>query len=98
MEGVQRRGGVVMYRVFFSREACKDKRLLNQAGLRNKTEKLLRILSLDPFQNSPRYESLLGELKGYYSRRINLQHRLVYSVDTKRKEVFVYRMWTHYEF
>ena len=87
-----------MYEILLSKKACKDRKLLKQAGLELKTKKLLNILSKDPFQVPPRYESLRGELEGYYSRRINIQHRLVYSVDIKKKIVYVYRMWTHYEF
>ena len=83
-----------MYEIFLSKKACKDRKLLKQAGLELKTKKLLNILSKDPFQVPPRYESLRGELEGYYSRRINIQHRLVYSVDIKKKIVYVYRMWT----
>lgn len=89
---------MVMYKVFLSKKALKDKGLLKQAGLEKKARILLQIISVDPFQSPPRYESLRGELEGYYSRRINIQHRLVYSVDRKKKEVFVYRMWTHYEY
>ena len=77
--------------------ACKDMKLLKQAGLEFRARKLLKILSEDPFRNPPRYEKLLGELEGYYSRRINIQHRLVYAVDIKSKKVLVYRMWTHYK-
>ena len=83
-----------MYEIFLSKKAYKDRKLLKQAGLELKTKKLLNILSKDPFQTPPRYESLRGELEGYYSRRINIQHRLVYSVDIKKKVVYVYRMWT----
>ena len=83
-----------MYEILLSKKACKDRKLLKQAGLELKTKKLLNILSKDPFQVPPRYESLRGELEGYYSRRINIQHRLVYSVDIKKKVVYVYRMWT----
>ena len=98
MEGVQGRGGVVMYKVFLSKKALKDRRLLKGAGLEKKARGLLQVLVKDPFQSPPSYESLRGELEGYYSRRINIQHRLVYSVDIKKKVVYVYRMWTHYEF
>ena len=98
MEGVQGRGGVVMYKVFLSKKALKDRRLLKGDGLEKKARGLLQVLVKDPFQSPPSYESLRGELEGYYSRRINIQHRLVYSVDRKKKEVFVYRMWTHYEY
>jgi toxin YoeB len=86
-----------MWDVRFSKNAEKDKKLLKQAGLEEKAKKLLDILREDPFQNPPSYEKLVGDLKGYYSRRINLQHRLVYKVDLEDKIVEVRAMWTHYE-
>jgi toxin YoeB len=86
-----------MWDVRFSKNAEKDKKLLKQAGLEEKAKKLLDILREDPFQNPPSYEKLVGDLKGYYSRRINLQHRLVYKVDLEEKIVEVRAMWTHYE-
>ena len=86
-----------MWDVRFSKNAEKDKKLLKQAGLEEKAKKLLSILREDPFQNPPSYEKLVGDLKGYYSRRINLQHRLVYKVDLEDKIVEVRAMWTHYE-
>jgi len=86
-----------MWDVRFSKNAEKDKKLLKQAGLEEKAKKLLDILREDPFQNPPSYEKLVGDLKGYYSRRINLQHRLVYKVDLEEKIVEVRAMWTHYD-
>jgi toxin YoeB len=86
-----------MWDVRFSKNAEKDKRLLKQAGLEEKAKRLLDILRVDPFQNPPSYEKLVGDLKGFYSRRINLQHRLVYKVDLEEKIVEVRAMWTHYE-
>ena len=86
-----------MWDVRFSKNAEKDKKLLKQIGLEEKVKKLLDILRIDPFQNPPSYEKLVGDLKGYYSRRINLQHRLVYKVDFEDKIVEVRAMWTHYE-
>jgi toxin YoeB len=86
-----------MWDVRFSKNAEKDKKLLKQAGLEEKARKLLDILQKDPFQNPPSYEKLVGDLKGYYSRRINLQHRLVYKVDLEDKIVEVRAMWTHYD-
>ena len=83
--------------VVLSRQAVKDARNLSRAGLKPQTEKLLLILAEDPFQNPPRFEKLLGNLSGFYSRRINVQHRLVYSVDPEARVVHVLRMWTHYE-
>ena len=86
-----------MWDVRFSKNAEKDKKLLKQAGLEEKAKKLLSILREDPFQNPPSYEKLVGDLKGYYSRRINLQHRLVYKVDLEDKIVEARAMWTRYE-
>ena len=81
----------------YSKFALKDAKKLSAAGLREKAEKLLGILQSDPFQNPPPYEKLVGDLSGAYSRRINIQHRLVYEVFHKEKNVRVLRMWTHYE-
>jgi toxin YoeB len=84
-----------MWDVRFSKNAEEDKKLLKQAGLEEKAKKFLDILKEDPFQNPPSYEKLVGDLKGYYSRRINLLHRLVYKVDLEDKIVEVREMWTH---
>jgi toxin YoeB len=86
-----------MWDVRFSKNAEKDKRLLKEAGLEDKTKQLLDILRIDPFRNPPSYEKLVGDLKGFYSRRINLQRRLVYKVDLEAKVVEVRAMWTHDE-
>jgi toxin YoeB len=86
-----------MWDVRFSKNAEKDKKLLKQAGLEEKAKKFLDILREDPFQNPPSYGKLVGDLKGYYFRRINLRHRLVYKVDLEDKIVEVRAMWTHYE-
>lgn len=86
-----------MYRVLFSRKAQKDASKLASSNLKPQTEKLLEILKQDPFQNPPPYEELTGNLKGCLSRRINIQHRLVYEVFEKDKTVLVLRMWSHYE-
>ena len=80
-----------------SKQAVKDARNLSRAGLKPQAEKLLRVLQEDPFQNPPRFEKLAGNLAGFYSRRINIQHRLVYSVDPEARVVHILRMWTHYE-
>ena len=85
------------YQLVFTKQAVKDSKKLSSAGLRPKAEKLLEIISENPFQNPPPYEKLTGDLTGYYSRRINIQHRLVYQVLTKEKVVKVIRLWTHYE-
>ena len=98
-----------MFLVTFSKQAVKEKRLLKSAGLEKKTRILLDILCSDPFGNPPPYEKLIGNLEGNYSRRINIKHRLVYSVmentdlltdsngELFEGIVFVKRMWTHYE-
>ena len=94
---MQRKTEVVEWRLVFTRQAQKDARKVSGAGLRNKAEKLLDILRKDPFQTPPPYEKLVGDLSGAYSRRINIQHRLVYQVLKEIKTVKVIRMWTHYE-
>lgn len=86
-----------MWQVKFSKEAEKDKKLLKQAGLAERAKKLLNVLSVNPYQTPPSYEKLVGNLKGYYSRRINLQHRIVYKVYDETKIVVIHAMWTHYE-
>jgi Txe/YoeB family toxin of toxin-antitoxin system len=88
---------VVTWNVAYSKFALKDAKKLSAAGLRDKSQALLDILEIDPFQNPPPYENLVGDLRGAYSRRINIQHRLVYEVFRKEKTVRVLRMWTHYE-
>ncbi|MBM4319966.1 MAG: Txe/YoeB family addiction module toxin [Deltaproteobacteria bacterium] len=85
------------WRLVFSRAAPADARKIEQAGLRHKVEALLAILREDPFRNPPRYEKLVGDLAGACSRRINLQHRLVYQVVTEERVVKILRMWSHYE-
>lgn len=85
------------WKVILSRSAVKDAKKLKQAGLKSQTGKLLNILQENPFQDYPGYEKLVGNLKGFYSRRINIQHRLVYSVDEENRTVHVLRMWSHYE-
>ena len=95
-----------MYIVKFSKQAEKDKKLLKGAGLDKKAKELLNIIANNPFQNPPPYEELVGNLDGFISRRINLQHRLVYEVINEPFEekevkydgiVKVLRMWTHYD-
>jgi len=88
---------VVTWNVAYSKFALKDAKKLSAAGLRDKAQALLDILEKDPFQNPPPYEKLVGDLRGAYSRRINIQHRLVYEVFRKERSVRVLRMWTHYE-
>ena len=81
----------------YSKYAIKDAKKLSAMGLKERTQALLEILEVNPFQNPPPYEKLIGDLKDAYSRRINVQHRLVYEVFRKEKMVRVLRMWTHYE-
>jgi Txe/YoeB family toxin of toxin-antitoxin system len=87
----------VSWQVVFSRYAEKDAKKLAAAGLKPKAQDLLAILASDPFQNPPPYEKLVGDLAGAYSRRINIQHRLVYEVFSSERVVRVLRMWSHYE-
>jgi len=85
------------WQVVYTNQAQKDAKKVVSAGLRPKVEKLLDILRANPFQKNPPYEKLIGDLNGAYSRRINIQHRLVYQIYKRSKTVKVIRMWTHYE-
>ena len=85
------------WRLVYAKHALKDARKLGSAGLRSKAEGLLEILKSDPFQNPPSFEKLVGDLAETYSRRINIQHRLVFEVLEAEHIVRVLRMWTHYE-
>lgn len=86
-----------MWAVLFTKNAEKDKPKLKAVVLEKKTKSLLILLSENPFQVPPSYEKLVGDLNGYYSRRINIQHRLVYRVDSQKNIVIVHSMWSHYE-
>ena len=86
-----------MWRLFFTKQAQKDARKLSASGLKPKAEALLAVLAEDPFQTPPPFEKLLGDLAGAYSRRINIQHRLVYQILPVEKTVKVLRLWSHYE-
>jgi len=88
---------VVTWNLAYSKFALKDAKKLSAAGLKDKAQTLLNILEIDPLQNPRPYEKLVGDLQGAYSRRINIQHRLVYEIVRKEKTVRVLRMWTHYE-
>ena len=88
---------MVVWNLVYSKYALKDAKKLSAAGLKDKAQVLLDILEKDPLQNPLPYEKLVGDLKGAYSRRINIQHRLVYEIFLKEKIVRVLRMWTHYE-
>lgn len=85
------------WRLVYTRHAQKDARKLAKSNLKEKAHSLLEILAEDPFQSPPPFEKLVGDLTGAYSRRINIQHRLVYQVLAEEKVVKVIRMWTHYE-
>jgi len=87
----------VRWQLVYAKQALKDAKKLSAAGLREKAQELLDVLAVDPFQNPPPFEKLVGDLAGAYSRRINIQHRLVYEVFKKERTVRVLRMWTHYE-
>lgn len=86
-----------MWTVKFSKQAVKDSKKIKQANLKQTVIELLDVLKNNPFQNPPPYEKLIGDLSGKYSRRINLQYRLVYEVFEELNTVRVLRMWTHYE-
>ncbi|MDP2968082.1 MAG: Txe/YoeB family addiction module toxin [Deltaproteobacteria bacterium] len=88
---------MVKWRIVYTRQAQKDAKKIAAAGLRPKAEKLLEILSENPFQTPPSYEKLMGDLSGAYSRRITIQHRLVYQVLQEMRIVKVIKMWTHSE-
>jgi Txe/YoeB family toxin of toxin-antitoxin system len=88
---------VVKWGPVYTKQAQKDSKKLRSAGLKTKAEDLLRILEENPYQNPPPYEKLAGDLAGAYSRRINIQHRLVYQILDDLRVVKVIRMWTHYE-
>jgi toxin YoeB len=87
----------VSWTIVFTRQAQKDARNLAAAGLKPKAEELIEILRQDPRRSPPPYEKLLGDLAGAYSRRITIQHRLVYQVLEKERIVKILRMWTHYD-
>jgi toxin YoeB len=88
---------MVKWRIVYTRQAQKDAKKIAAAGLKPKAQKRLEGLSKNPFQTSPPYEKLIGDLSGAYSRRINIQHRLVYQVLEEIRTIKVVRMWTHYE-
>jgi toxin YoeB len=86
-----------MWHIVYTAHAKKDAKKLLKANLKTKAKKLLQIIATDPLQTPPPYEKLLGDLDGAYSRRINIQHRIVYQIYPNIKTVKVIRMWTHYE-
>lgn len=94
---MQRGTRLVSWRLVFTRQAQKDAKKIAQSGLKTQASKLLDIIRINPYQNPPAYEKLVGDLAGAFSRRINIQHRLIYQVLDDLKTVKVIRMWTHYE-
>jgi toxin YoeB len=88
---------VVSWELVYTKQAQKDAKKLAASSLRNKAQALLDVIQINPFQNPPPYEKLVGDLEGAYSRRINIQHRLIYEVIESANTVKILRMWTHYE-
>lgn len=86
-----------MYNIYFSKYALKDKKKLKNSGLENAAKQILNIMMENLFAYPPSYEKLVGNYEGLYSRRINRQHRIVYKVNETKKEIYIYRMWTHYD-
>ena len=85
------------WQIVYTKQAQKDAKKLATSGMKQKAQKLLAIVAENPYRNPPPYEKLVGDLSGAYSRRINIQHRLVYQVLEDTRIVKVLRMWTHYE-
>ena len=85
------------WQIVYAKQALKDAKKLASSGLKSKAEELLRLIAVDPYRNPPSFEKLVGDLDGAYSRRISIQHRLVYEIFTEEKTVRILRMWTHYE-
>jgi len=94
---MQQETKVVTWRLVYTKQAQKDAKKIAAAGLRPKAELLLEILKKNPFQSPPPFEKLVGDLAGAHSRKINIQHRLVYQVLKRYRSVKIIRMWTHYE-
>jgi len=88
---------MVSWKIVFTKQAQRDAKKIARSGLRDKAEALLAVLARNPLQTPPPYEKLVGDLSGAYSRRINIQHRLVYQIYAKEGTIKVLRMWTHYE-
>ncbi len=87
----------MIWQVVFTKQAQKDAKNIAEAGLRSAAKKFIEIIKENPWQNPPPFEKLVGDLNGAYSRRINIQHRLIYQIFEEKKTVKVIRMWTHYE-
>ena len=89
---------MVTYKIVYTKKAIKDIKNLKSAGIDKKAKMLVELIKQNPYQTPPYYEKLQGELKGTYSRRINIQHRLVYEVFEKEKTIKIISLWSHYEF
>jgi toxin YoeB len=94
---VRRGTGLVTWRLIYTSQAQRDAKKLAASGLKPKAQELLALLAQNPFRNPPSYEKLVGDLAGAYSRRINIQHRLIYQVLQEEEVIKVLRMWSHYE-
>lgn len=88
---------MVNWNLIYTKQAIKDSKKIKESGLKNKTQKLLDVLKENPYQTPPKYEKLIGDLNRAYSRRINIQHRLVYEIVEEIQTVKIIRMWSHYE-
>ena len=86
-----------MYKIMYHKKALKDIEKLKESKLENKAKMLIDVIKKDPYQNPPPYEKLVGDLEGLYSRRINIQHRLIYEVNKGEKQIGILSMWSHYE-
>jgi Txe/YoeB family toxin of toxin-antitoxin system len=87
----------VTWEIVYTKQAQKDAKKLARSGLKSRAIELIEVIRNDPFQNPPSYEKLVGDLSGAYSRRINIQHRLVYQILEKEKTIKILRLWSHYE-
>ena len=85
-----------MWKLYYTKQAKKDARKLASSGFKEKAQLLLQVIENNPFQDPPPYEKLVGDLSGAYSRRINIQYRIIYQVLNKEKKVKIIRLWTHY--
>lgn len=94
---MRERAGLVTWSLVYTKQAQKDAKKLSASGLKAKATELLELIERNPFQNPPPYEKLVGDLSGAYSRRINIQHRIVYQVLEADRIVKILRLWTHYD-
>lgn len=88
---------MVKWKLYFTKHALKDSRKINEAGLKDNADEIIEILREDPYKSPPKYEKLVGDLKGAYSRRINIKHRIIYQIYDDKKSIKIIRMWSHYE-